>query len=109
MDVTSRFDPHLLSVAAIDALGMDQCHIELDDRDGRLRIPIAGRFSRVSVLIGWHSESYFYSFDGWIWIVESGFSRGTGGRRLWIDAMGVPRDEGKSPMQKIWAKVRPAG
>src|SRR5215216_1273773 len=109
VDVTSRFDPHLLSVTAIDTLGgVDQCHIELDDREGRLKIPVTWS-SYVAVFVGWHSESTYYAFEGWVTEVESGFSCGTGGRRLWIDATGTPRNEGKSPSMKNWGEGAPPG
>jgi phage protein D len=39
-DVTARINERLLSLTIIDKLGgMDECHIELDDREGRIRLP----------------------------------------------------------------------
>lgn len=107
-DVTARVDPHLLSVVVIDKIGgIDTCNLELDDRDGRLHIPGAG--SRLQVLLGWHSESFYLVFAGMIDSCESGFGRKHGGRRLWIDATGTSQSgNGKTPQQMSWGEgVRP--
>jgi phage protein D len=55
-DVTDRLHPYLISVQVIDNLegGMDECHIELDDRNAELQIPPDG--AELQVAMGWAGE-----------------------------------------------------
>lgn len=110
VDVTSRLEPHLLSVTVCDKIGgsIDTCAIELDDRDARLEIPPDNQL--VEVWIGWHNEGKYQIFEGFVKDVESGFSRKQGGRRLWIDATGVDvSGTGASPQQQTWGEGAPPG
>lgn len=110
-DVTARLSPYLISVQVIDTFegSVDQCHIELDDRNAELQIPPDG--GSLQVYLGWSGEgpepysagqTYFgvsrggelafggpgmqLVFSGTVTSCESGFTRKGGGRRLWIDA-----------------------
>lgn len=55
-DVTARLNPYLISVQVVDTLemGMDQCHIELDDRNAELEIPPDG--VNLKAFLGWAGE-----------------------------------------------------
>jgi hypothetical protein len=88
-DVTARLDPYLISVVVVDKKGweVDTCALELDDRDARLVLPEL--HDVVSVYMGWGNESGSLLFQGYIDDVESGFSRRGGGRRMWVDAVGI--------------------
>lgn len=90
IDVTRAMDPHLLSVSTVARLGdkneADTASIELDDRDGRLAIPPPE--VPIEVSLGWMNESMGLVWSGFVWDVESGFSRRGGARRLWIEAKG---------------------
>lgn len=127
-NVTDVLDPYLISVEVNDKLvGMDECHIELDDRDGKLAIPPDD--ATVQVRLGWSGQGprvppvptnipaggpaelpYEASgmlavFNGWVHSVECGFARRGGGRRMWIEAMGAPmKGHGKSVDSKTWGE-----
>ncbi len=119
--VNDRFDPYLISVTVRDVFdndeGLDRANIELDDRDGRLAIPT--QEATVRIYLGWAGSGplldatppvvplseqqlgWAYQigivFNGVTESVESGFSRGAGGRRMWIDCIGSSmRGDGKS-------------
>ena len=55
-DISTRLHPYLISVQVIDNLegGMDECHIELDDRNAELQIPPDG--AELQVCLGWAGE-----------------------------------------------------
>jgi len=55
-DISTRLHPYLISVQTIDNLegGMDECHIELDDRNAELQIPPDG--AELMVALGWAGE-----------------------------------------------------
>ena len=55
-DISTRLHPYLISVQTIDNLegGMDECHIELDDRNAELQIPPDG--AELQVCLGWAGE-----------------------------------------------------
>jgi phage protein D len=54
-DVTSRLHPYLISVQVIDKQGgLDECHLELDDRNAELIVPPDGVMMTVS--LGWSGE-----------------------------------------------------
>jgi uncharacterized protein len=55
-DISTRLYPYLISVQVIDNLegGTDECHIELDDRNGELQIPPDG--AELQVCLGWQGE-----------------------------------------------------
>jgi phage protein D len=110
VDVTSRLDPHLISVTVTDkeGEGTDHCAIELDDRDSRLAIPADDVM--VQIWLGWHTEGLYEVFTGKVQSVESGFGRKHGGCRLWVDAYGTAMSgKGKSPMQMSWGEGAPPG
>jgi phage protein D len=108
-DVTAALDPHLLSVVVIDkASSFPTCHIELDDRDGRLIIPPLEGY--INIGFGWSSEQFVTVFTGMTQEVESGFGRKQGGRRLWIDGKGTAKlAKGKTPLQMHWGEGVPPG
>jgi len=55
-DITSKLFPYLISVQVIDNLegGLDECHIELDDRNGELAVPPDQ--AELTVALGWAGE-----------------------------------------------------
>ena len=55
-DITSRLFPYLISVQATDTLelGLDECNLELDDRNAELQIPPDDASLQVSM--GWSGE-----------------------------------------------------
>lgn len=122
LDVTSRLDPHLISVHVIDAGGVSySCDIELDDRDGRLPLPPLGL--PVTVNLGWldvptqpaqtrTSEGLYTVYSGQVSSIEHGFGRKEGGRRLWVHCTGMGALSGtnmRTPMQEHMGEGAPPG
>jgi phage protein D len=97
-DVTAKINERLLSLTIIDKLGgMDECHLELDDREGRIRLP-AGP-DEISVELGWPNEGSFTAFKGKTADLWSAGQK-HGGRTLTISAMGADlQKDTKAPMQ----------
>jgi phage protein D len=127
-DVTSIFEPFLISVVIIDSSSLTStASIELDDRDGKVPIPPPN--AECLVRLGWASSppaaitvgarsGIPTGQDGLGWegglqrvfwgavnSVESGFARRGGGRRLWIDATSANMlGQGKEVMKKTWGE-----
>lgn len=72
-DVTSRFDPHLLSVKVTRASGeaADTCDLKLSDQDGSIQMP--GERAPTQVII-----DGMLAFTGFISDVTYAFAKGTG-------------------------------
>jgi Bacteriophage probable baseplate hub protein len=132
-DITDRLNPYLISVQVIDTYegGLDQCNIELDDRNAELQIPPDD--SPLEVYLGWKGEGprpyatggdkipteeeervranelpfggpqMQLVFSGLVTSCESGFTRRGGGRRLWIEAKGAnDKGPGKETQNSAW-------
>jgi phage protein D len=86
-DVTQKFDPYLMRVRVVDKeLASDECHIELDDAYGRLRLPDDREPIRIG--LGWQSDAVYTSFEGTVDdVVHHGQKRQ--GRLLTIVGTGV--------------------
>jgi len=97
-DVTARINERLMSLTIIDKLGgLDECHIELDDRDGRIRLP-AGP-DEISVELGWPGEGSFTVFKGKTADLWSAGQK-HGGRTLIVSATGADlQNDTKSQMR----------
>jgi uncharacterized protein len=109
-DVTSKLDPHLISVRVLAGVQLEDytAEIELDDRDGRLPIPPVN--SPLQVYMGWRGESDQVVFDGVIHDIEHGFGRGQGGRRMWVHGFGATMlGHGKTPMNDHMGDGAPPG
>jgi phage protein D len=106
-DITAKLFPFLISVTVIDKEHeMDECSIEIDDRDALLDIPKPKE--KVSVWIGWEGEGATQIFDGIVSDVESGFARKGGGRRVWVEALGGDLfGPMKQRMQMSWGQGEP--
>lgn len=109
-DVTSKVDPHLISVRVMCGVHLEdyQCEIELDDRDGSLPIPPIN--SPLQVEMGWVNEGTVLVWDGVVQDIEHGFGRKQGGRRMWVHGIGASMlGDGKSPMNNHWGAGAPPG
>jgi hypothetical protein len=99
--------PHLIMVHIIDQPSTE-CHVEIDERDGRLQIPGVGE--ALTAEIGWRTGGDRISFAGFINDVEHGFGRKQGGRRMWLHATGYNEaSHYKTPFQNAWGKGAPPG
>lgn len=87
-DVTSVWDPHLISVEVhlVATGGKSDCLITIDDRDASMQIP--GRFAPITVALGWTSESMHVVFTGVVYEVESECFRKSSGRLLIVTGQG---------------------
>jgi Bacteriophage probable baseplate hub protein len=112
-DMTLAWDPHLISVVAIDKATnppeLDTCAIELDDRDANLLLPQMN--DPVTARFGWNGKGMSTVFTGLVSEVESGFARKGGGRRLWVDALGANMTaNGKTAELQSWGEgLKPGG
>jgi uncharacterized protein len=108
VDITSKIEPHLISIRIVD--GTEKAvELEIDDRDAKL--PIPPLIAPVRVLLGWARESMFKMFNGKIMDFEHGFGRKQGGRRMWVHAKGtdVLTTKLKQPMQLNLGEGAPPG
>jgi uncharacterized protein len=110
-DMTSAWDPRVISVEVIDKeQEMDEATIELDDgegpvqsgggRPGRMKLPQLGQ--SVGIALGWPNEGSFKVFTGYIWDIESSGQRRQG-RRLRIEAKGA-KQTGKQQRMSSWGE-----
>jgi uncharacterized protein len=108
IDITSKIEPHLISVRIVDG-DQFQCEIEIDDRDAKLPIPPI--LAQVEVHLGWERESMYKMFNGQIMDFEHGFGRKQGGRRMWVHANGTNTlsTKMKQPMQDNMGEGAPPG
>jgi hypothetical protein len=98
-DVTSKMNPHLISLRVSDKVGThsDTCTIELDDTDGRLVLPQDG--VPVVVMLGWEGGGVRLVFTGTVDEVRSSGSRS--GRTISVTAKGIDtKSKVKEPQQK---------
>jgi phage protein D len=100
-DVTSRFDPHLLTVKIIDKLlAIDEATITLDDRWGSLAIPKNKEPLRIG--LGWRGDAIFFPFEGTVNDVEH-YGQKTQGRNMQIEGKGISfLDKAKEPVKQTW-------
>lgn len=99
-DLTSRFDPHLISLSITDADGAksDALDVTLDDAGGRILLPRAG--AKVRAGIGWDDAGAPVLFEGVTDEPTSTGSRG-GGMILSIGAKSAdPKSAAKSTVEK---------
>jgi hypothetical protein len=98
-DVTSKLNPHLISLRVSDKVGThsDTATIELDDTDGRLSLPQDG--VPVVIMLGWEDGGVRLVFTGTVDEVRSSGSRG--GRTITVSAKGIDtKSKVKEPQQK---------
>ena len=103
-DVTSAFDPHLLSLSITDSAGgkSDTLEAELDDVEGCIALPRTG--AKVSAGLGWSDSGTMVSFEGVTDEPRSEGSRG-GGMKLSITAKSADlRGSAKSTQEKHHGK-----
>lgn len=74
-NITNKLDPHLISVRVVDE-GIGSAEIEIDDREGRLPIPLLGK--SVQIQLGWTTESMKVVFTGTTNDVENKAAAGCG-------------------------------
>lgn len=102
-DVTSKLNPHLLSLRVSDKVGThsDTATIELDDTDGRLAMPQQG--VPVMILLGWEEQGVRMVFSGTVDEVRSSGSRS--GRTISVTAKGIDtKSKVKQPQQRHFDK-----
>ena len=98
-DVTSRLNPHLISLSVTDHVGThaDTADITLDDTDGRMMLPTEG--VPVTIALGWEGGGVRMVFEGTVDEVRSSGSRS--GRTITVTAKGIDtKSPVKQPMQK---------
>ena len=98
-DVTSRLNPHLISLSVTDNVGThsDTADITLDDTDGRMELPREG--VPVTIALGWEGGGVRVVFEGTVDEVRSSGSRA--GRMINVSAKGIDtKSPVKQPMQK---------
>jgi Bacteriophage probable baseplate hub protein len=82
-EITTKIDPYLIKVRVIDKQGsMDEAHIEVDDRYGRLKIPELG--DSVKIGLGWRDDGTFITFEGAIADVDHFGQKKQGRRMEWV-------------------------
>lgn len=99
VDVTSRLNPHLISLSVTDNVGThsDTADITLDDTDGRMVLPAEG--VPVTIALGWEGGGVRVVFEGTVDEVRSSGSRA--GRTINVSAKGIDtKSPVKQPMQK---------
>jgi uncharacterized protein len=102
-DVTTKLNPHLISLRVSDKVGThsDTATIELDDTDGRLSLPQDG--VPVVVMLGWEEGGVRLVFTGTVDEVRSSGSRS--GRTVTVSAKGIDtKSKVKEPQQKHYDK-----
>ena len=102
-DVTSKLNPHLISLRVSDKVGThsDTATIELDDTDGRLMLPQQG--VPVAILLGWEEGGVRLVFTGTVDEVRSSGSRS--GRTISVTAKGIDtKSKVKQPQQRHFDK-----
>ena len=83
-DVTARLNPRLLNLTVINKFdGVNEAHLELDDRYGQIKIPEIE--DSIVTELGWFDEGSFVVFNGTVFDVESAGQK-RGGRTLTIIA-----------------------
>ena len=86
-DVTSQFDPYLISIVVTDyEQQMDSCVIELDDSHGVLAVPDDG--APISISLGWKGGDMSLVFTGKVTDVSSKGQRRSG-RLMTIEGSGA--------------------
>jgi phage protein D len=102
-DVTSNFNPYLISVVVTDyEQQMDQCIIELDDSYGTLQIPPDN--APLKVTMGWRGGKMQMVFSGKVTDVSSRCQRRSG-RIMVIEGIGADvYGEGKTPVSNEWGE-----
>jgi hypothetical protein len=99
-DVTSNFDPLLITLRIVDTDGgkADTFSCELDDADGHIELPRIGAV--VQAGMGWSDSGSVVMFNGFVDEVRSTGARGQG-HLLQIDAKSANmRDNLKQPAQR---------
>jgi phage protein D len=102
-DVTSKLNPHLISLRVSDKVGThsDTATIELDDTDGRLALPQDG--VPVVIMLGWEGGGVRLVFTGTVDEVRSSGSRS--GRTITVSAKGIDtKGKAKEPQQRHFDK-----
>lgn len=102
-DVTSKLNPHLISLRVSDNVGThsDTATIQLDDTDGRLMLPTQG--VPVAILLGWEEQGVRLVFSGTVDEVRSSGSRS--GRTITVSAKGIDtKSKVKQPQQRHFDK-----
>lgn len=109
IDITSRLEPHLISVKVYDGSPEKFGELEIDDRDGKM--PLPPLFSPVTIALGWQTESMVRVFSGVIDSFEHGFGRKQGGRRMYVHVKGLDQmnTKAKEPMQDHMGEGAPPG
>jgi len=83
-DVTTRLNPRLLSLIVLNKFdGVDEAHIELDDRYGQIKMPEDQ--DQIEIELGWPEEGSFLVFKGVVQDLESAGQK-RGGRTMTIIA-----------------------
>lgn len=98
-DVTSRFEPHVISISVSDRseASSDAATITLDDTGGRLVMPQPG--ASVSIFLGWEGAGVGQVFKGIVDDVRASGSRS--GRTLSVSAKGMDaRGKSKEPQRR---------
>lgn len=105
-DVTSRFDPYLISLVVTDyEQQMDTCTLELDDSHGVLEVPDDG--APIEIQLGWADEGTSLVFTGKVSDVSSLCQRRSG-RLMRIEGTGADiYGQGKVPTSQEWGEGSP--
>lgn len=105
-DMTSNFDPYLISVTVTDyEFQIDQCIIELDDSNGVLPIPPDN--APIQISMGWRGQTMEMVFNGKVADVASRCQRRSG-RILIIEGKGADMGgAGKAPTSSDWGEGQP--
>lgn len=100
-DVTSKFDPHLLSLTVTDKeMATDTARIELDDRYGTLELPAEN--DPIKIGLGWLKDSTYTVFEGVVADLEHYGSKKQG-RRMHVEANAVDMlGLAKQPLKLDW-------
>lgn len=107
-DVTSKFDPYLISIVVTDyEQQMDTCVIDLDDSHGVLEVPADN--APIEIRLGWQDERGMQLvFTGKVSDVSSTGQRRSG-RLMRIEGNGADvYGDGKKPSSQEWGEGTPA-
>ncbi|WP_262027557.1 phage late control D family protein [Microvirga sp. Mcv34] len=101
-DMTSAFDPYLISVRISDGPGIesDTCEIELDDADAQILLPMEE--DEIEIVLGWEGEGGVGVFTGKVTNVRFRESKAEGMILAITGSAADQSGKAKEPVSKDW-------